>query len=153
MPGHTHLKWQKKPFWKFEKTFNIYQQAKNQLHPWCFPWDIARDCKLVVFGTLGLSGYMHPKWYCHLLENFWVICRSKINFIIHAFVEILKRYAKLFWLLWACLVTLTQNDSITLQKILMFICIQKINFIIHFVLTILHFKESCNLIDWKHSGP
>ena len=143
----------KKTFLKIWKNLQHLSAGKKSTSSLMFPWDIARDCKLVVFGTLGLSGYMHPKWYCHLLENFWVICRSKINFIIHAFVEILKRYAKLFWVLWACLVTLTQNDSITLQKILMFICIQKINFIIHFVLTILHFKESCNLIDWKHSGP
>ena len=30
---------------------------------------------------------------------------------------------------------------------------QKINFIIHFFLTILHFKESCNLIGRQHFGP
>ena len=35
----------------------------------------------------------------------------------------------------------------------MFICMQKINFIIHFFLTILHFKESCNLIGRQHFGP
>ena len=35
----------------------------------------------------------------------------------------------------------------------LFICMQKINFIIPFFLTILHFKESCNLIGWQHFGP
>ena len=35
----------------------------------------------------------------------------------------------------------------------MFICMQKINSIIHFFLTILNFKESCNLIGWHHFGP
>ena len=35
----------------------------------------------------------------------------------------------------------------------MFICMQKINFIIHFFLTILHFKEFCNLIGQQHFGP
>ena len=30
---------------------------------------------------------------------------------------------------------------------------QKINFIIHFFLEILHFKEFCNLIGWRHFGP
>ena len=59
---------------------------------------------------------------------------------------ILQRYANLFWVLWACLVTLTQNDKINLQKTLMFLCMQKINFIIYFFLTILHFEESCTLI-------
>ena len=34
----------------------------------------------------------------------------------------------------------TQNDSINLQKTLIFICIQKINVIIHFFFEILHFK-------------
>ena len=48
---------------------------------------------------------------------------------------------------------ITQNDSLILQKTSMFICMQKIILIIHFFLTILHFKESCNLIDWQHSGP
>ena len=32
----------------------------------------------------------------------------------------------------------------------MFICMQKIKLIIHFFLTILHFKESCNLIGQQH---
>ena len=71
----------------------------------------------------------------------------------HAFMEILQRYANLFWLLWACLVTLTQNDSIILPKTSMFTYMQKINLIIHFFLTVLHFKESCNLIGWQYFGP
>ena len=79
------------------------------------------------------------------------ICRQKINFISHALLEILQRYANfLFWVLWTCLVAHTQNDSINLYKTLMFICMQKTNFIIHFFLEILHFKESCNLIGWQH---
>ena len=78
------------------------------------------------------------------------ICRQKINFIPHALLEILQRYANfLFWVLWTCLVAHTQNDSINLYKTLMFICMQKTNFIIHFFLEILHFKESCNLIGWQ----
>ena len=81
------------------------------------------------------------------------ICRQKINFIPHAFMDILHRYANLFWALWACLVTLTQNDSIALQKTSMFICMQKINFVIHLFITILHFEDSCNLIGWQHFGP
>ena len=51
------------------------------------------------------------------------------------------------------LVALTQNDRITLQKTSMFTCMQKINFIIHFFFTILHFKESYNLIGWQHFAP
>ena len=77
--------------------------------------------------------------------------QAKNNFIPHALLEILQRYANfLFWVLWTCLVAHTQNDSINLYKTLMFICMQKTNFIIHFFLEILHFKESCNLIGWQH---
>ena len=68
-------------------------------------------------------------------------------------MEILQRYENLFWLLWTCLVALTQNDRITLQKTSMFTCMQKIKFIIYFFFTILHFKESYNLIGWQHFAP
>ena len=68
-------------------------------------------------------------------------------------MEILQRYENLFWLLWTCLVALTQNDRITSQKTSMFTCMQKIKFIIYFFFTILHFKESCNLIGWQHFAP
>ena len=68
-------------------------------------------------------------------------------------MEILQKYANLFWVPWACTVTRTQNDSITLLKTSIFICMQKISFAIHFFLTILHFKESCNLIGRQHFGP
>ena len=69
-----------------------------------------------------------------------------------------SRYCKdivnwLFLVLWACLATHTQNDTITLQKTSMFICMQKIDLIIHFFLTILHFNEYCNLIGWQQFGP
>ena len=111
--------------YQFDKTFNVYQQAKNQHH--VFLEILQRYCKLVVFGTLGLSGYTHSKWYCHLVENFCVYLQAKINFIPHAFMGILHRYVNLFCLLWTCLVTLTQNDSITSLKISMFICMQKLH--------------------------
>ena len=77
-------------------------------------------------------------------------CRQKINFIPHASLEILQRYANLFWVLRTCLVEHTQNHSINLYKTLMFISMQKTNLITHFFLEILHFKESCNLIGWQH---
>ena len=111
---------------------------------------LQRYCKLIVFGNLGLSGYAHSKWYYHLVENFCVYLQAKINFILHAIMKMLHRYVNLFWVLWTCLVTLTQNDSITSQKTSMFIFMQKIKFIIQLFLTILHFKESCNLLGWQH---
>ena len=92
----------------------------------------------------------------NLYKTFVFICRQKINFNPppYAFLEILQRYANfLFWVLWACLVAHTQNDSINLYKTSMFICMPKINFVIHFLLEILHLKKSSNLIDWQHFGP
>ena len=51
----------------------------------------------------------------NLHKTFLFICRQKINFSLHAFLEILQRYAHfLFWVLWACLVVNTQNDVINL---------------------------------------
>ena len=142
MPGHTYLNDNinlKKP-----STFISRQKINFILH--VFPEILQRYCKLSFFGTLGLSGYVHPKWYYYLVKNFFVYLQAKINFIPHAFMEILQRYANLFWVLWAWLITLTQNDSITLMKTSMFISLQKIIFIMHFFLTILHFKKSCNMI-------
>ena len=57
------------------------------------------------------------------------ICRQKINFIPYAFMKILKRYANLFWVLWACLVVLTNFR--VLQVI----------------------EKSLNLIGQEHFGP
>ena len=82
-----------------------------------------RYCKLIVLGTLGMPGYVIPKWYYQLVENFRLICRQKINFTPpppNAFLGILQRYANVFWVLWACLIAHTQNDSISLLKTLMF---------------------------------
>ena len=84
---------------------------------------------------------------------------QKINFILHVFLEILQRHCKLshafleifqrygnflFWVIWTCLVTQTQDDTINLLKTSVFTCMPKIYFIIHFFLEILHSKESCN---------
>ena len=81
------------------------------------------------------------------IDTFVFICRQKINFILHVFLEILQRYANfLFLKLWACLITHTQNDGMNLCKTSMFICMPKKHFIIHLFLEILHFKESSNLI-------
>ena len=135
------------------KTFNIYQQAKDQLHPLCFPWDIATILWTGCFWYFGSVWLRTSKMILLSCRKLVFICRQKMKFIPRAFAQILQRYVNLFWVLWAWLLTLIQNDSIILQKTSIFICMQKINFIIHFFLMILHFKESCNLIGWQHSGP
>ena len=133
---------------KKHSTFIGRQKNNFILH--VFLVILQRYCKLVVFGTLRLSGFAHQKWYYHLAQNVCVYLQEKkikkISFILCASMEIFQGYAKLFWVLWACMVALIQNDSIILQKSLTFICMQKIHFIIHFFLRVLYFKESCKLI-------
>ena len=55
-PGYT--KW----YYYLVENFRIYLQIKEQLHPTWFSGDIAKICKLLILGTLGMSGYAHPKW-------------------------------------------------------------------------------------------
>ena len=45
MPGHIHLKW----WYQLEETIEVYLQAKNQLHPSCFPIDLAKILKSCCF--------------------------------------------------------------------------------------------------------
>ena len=127
--------------------FDYRQKIKFILH--IFFEILQRYCKLIVLGTLSMSGYENPKWYYWLVENFCVYLQVKNQFTPHVFLKILQRYANfLLWVLSACLNAHTQNDSINLLKTFMFICMPKTNFTIHFFLEILHFKEFCNLIGW-----
>ena len=71
---------------------------------------LQRYRKLVMLGIRACLGT--HKWYYELVDTFVFICWQKINFIPHIFLEIQQRYANLFWVLWACLATHTQNDSI-----------------------------------------
>ena len=48
--GDTHLKWK----YQFKETFDIYLQAKNELHPSRFPWDIAKILQTYYFGYFDL---------------------------------------------------------------------------------------------------
>ena len=69
-----------------------------------------------------MHGYANPNWY--LRKTFVFIYKHKINFTLHAFLEILQRYANfLFWVLWACLVAHTQNHSINLQNFYQLFCL------------------------------
>ena len=73
------------------------------------------------------------------------ICWQKINFILRVFMEMLEDIAMLlFQVLWACLATHTQSDTINLGQIFLFICRQKSNFIVHVFLEIL--KRCCKLV-------
>ena len=104
-------------------------------------------CKPVILGSYCVPGYTLPNRYYQLAESHCIYQKAKNQLHPHVLLKILQRYVNfLFCLLWACLPMHTQNDSINLQNTSMFICKPKINFIIPFLLEILHFKESYNLI-------
>ena len=138
-------------------TFICRQKINHQ--PTCSPFTLFliyyKDIVNLLFWVLwACLGTQTQSDTINLQKNFVFFCRQKINFTPpHLFLEILQRYANLFCVFWACLVAQTQNDSINVYKTSMFICMTKINFIVHFFLEILHFKESCNLIDWQYFGP
>ena len=44
-----------------EEIFDCYLQAKNQLHPSCFPWDIAKILSACCFGYFGHAWLCTPK--------------------------------------------------------------------------------------------
>ena len=143
LPGHTHLKWQ----YEFEETFYVYLQGNNQLHPSRFPWDIAKMLQTCYCGYFGYAWLHTPKKILPTNEKVFCLSAGKKSTSSPMFLkEILHIYGYLFWILWACLATHTQNDSFTSYKTSIFICIPKINFIILFFLEILHFKKYCNLI-------
>ena len=70
-------------------NFHDYLHAKNQLRPPCSFGDIAKICKLLSLGTLGMPSYTHPKRYCHLVDNFDVYLHSKNTLITYFFLKIL----------------------------------------------------------------
>ena len=109
MPGYTHLKW----YYQFEKVFDVYLQIKNNFP--VFLEILWRYCKLVILATLGNPGCIHPKWQYHLVENFRIYLQAEERLNPHVFLEILQRYVNfLFWVLWACLDTHTQDGNIRL---------------------------------------
>ena len=43
--------------YQFVENFNVYLQARNQLHPPWFSGYIAKICKPLILGTLGMPSY------------------------------------------------------------------------------------------------
>ena len=107
--------------------------------------------KLVILRTLRMVGHITQS-DINLQKIWYLFCRQKINFIPYVFWGYCKDANFLFWVLLVYLTKHIQNDSLNMQKTSMFICMPKIHFIICFFLDILHFKESCNLIDQQYFG-
>ena len=78
--------------------------------------------------------------------------KKKKNYSFGSFLKYRKDIANL-WVLWACLTMPNKNNTINLWETLMLNYMRKIKLISHFLFKILHFKESCNLIDREHYDP
>ena len=149
IPGHTYLNW-----YQFIETFNVYLQAKNQLHPSRFPWDIARILQTCYFGYLGHAWLRTPRVTLSTCRKLSCFSAGKKSYSSSTFFSKIAKICKLIIFGISCMPGYAHpNDSINLQKTSMFICMPKINFIIHFFLEILHFKESWNLIGQQHFSP
>ena len=57
-PDYAHPKW----YYHLAENFRVCLQAKNELHSSCFSGNIAKISKLLIWDTLGISGYTKPKW-------------------------------------------------------------------------------------------
>ena len=52
-------------------------------------------CKLFILGTLGVPGYVHPKWYYQLVENFNVYLQARKQLRRLCFSENIVKICKL----------------------------------------------------------
>ena len=147
--GHIHLYDNiilKKPLIFICKNFILYIFLKI----------LQKYCKLIILGALGMPGFAHLR----KIVSTFVRTFRELLYLKQTFSPMFSwRYCKdmyinfLLWVLWVCMATQTQNDSINLPKTLVSICMPKINFIIHFFFGILHFKEYCSLIGQQHFDP
>ena len=89
--------------------------SKNQLHPFCFLLDIMKILQTCYFGPFEHAWLCTPKvilWTCRKL---FVYQQAKSQLHHPRFSgDIAKISNFLFWVLWACLLTQTQKDSINL---------------------------------------
>ena len=87
------------------------------------------NSKLVILSNLSMPGHT-PKMivYINLRKHLTFMCRQKINYILHIFLELFfycKDIVNLFWVLWTCLAMHTQSDTINLLETFAFICRRK----------------------------
>ena len=67
------LKWE----YQFEEIFDVYLQAKNQLHSFHFPWDITKILQVFHSGYFG-QGCLHtPKMILAPCRNFRIYLQAE----------------------------------------------------------------------------
>ena len=84
MPGHTHLKWQ----YHYEETFEFDQLSTSSF---TFSLRYWKDTVNLLFWVLWAYWAKLPKVILTTCRKLLFICRWKINFISHAFLEILEK--------------------------------------------------------------
>ena len=77
--------------------------------------DIKKNCYFVILSNLGMACDIHLNDSINLRKSLTFICRHKISFILHIFLELLfycKDIVNLLWVLWACLAMKNKSDII-----------------------------------------
>ena len=135
------------------RNFQHLSAGKKSTSSFTFSSRYCKDIVNLLFPILWACLATHIQSDISSYRKLLFICRQNINFIPHAFKEILQRCANLFWVLWAWIVPLTQMVVSTCRRLQFLSACKKMNFLIDFFLEVLHFKESCNMIGWQHFGP
>ena len=84
-----------------KKPLTFIHRQKINFILYVFLEILQRCCKLVVLGTLGIPGYVHPNWYYQLVETFMFISAGEKN-QIHppCFSGDIAKICKLFFFFW-----------------------------------------------------
>ena len=132
--------------------FDVDLHAKNQFHPFfhhffCFfffvCWDIAKILQTFHFGYFRYTWLWPVKRYYQLVQNH--VNPSRLSWDITKILQTCYfGYFRCAWPHPPKLITVTCRELWCLSAN----C--KSTWSINFFLEILHFKESCNLIDQKH---
>ena len=94
MPGHTYLK-MIVSVWR-----NLWQLSAGKISTSSFMFSLTycNDIvyyKPIVFGTLGMPGYVHPKLYYNLVENCYVYLEAKNQLHLPCFYGDIAKICKL----------------------------------------------------------
>ena len=103
-----------------------------------------------MFQQRSMSCYSCLVLYLHALKKPQTfISRQKSNSFFTFSLTYCKDFVNLlFWVLWECLDTYNQSDTIIFQKTFMFICRQKINSIPHAFMEILQTYANLFCVLW-----
>ena len=90
MPSHTHLK----RYFQFDEIFNVYLQAKNQLHSTRFSCDIGKILRTCYFCYFGHAWLWTPKEIISTCRKLVFIIKQKkgTSLTLGSFINTGERY-------------------------------------------------------------